>query len=223
MIENIRVLIVDDHNIVRDGLEALISAEEGMTVVGTANDGFDAVEKTLTHNPDVVLMDLVMPNMDGVEATIRITQQHPEARILILSSFAEDHQVFSAIKSGAAGYLLKESSSQELIRAIREIYFNNPVLQPETTRKLFKDIKQSSQKGTPENELTDREIEILKQIASGKSNQEIADELVLSERTVRTHITNILTKLNLSNRTQAALYALQEGLAHLDYSKGNNS
>ena len=220
MNENIRVLIVDDHNIVRDGLEALISAEEGMTVVGTANDGYEAVEKTQNLNPDVILMDLVMPNMDGVEATIRISQHHPGSRILILTSFAEDHQVFSAIKAGASGYLLKDSSSQELINAIKEVYYNNPVLQPETARKLFKDIQQSTQKEILPNELTDREIEILKQIALGKSNQEIADELVLSERTVRTHITNILTKLRLSNRTQAALYALQEGLAHLDYSKG---
>ena len=217
MNENIRILIVDDHTVVRDGLMALLSAESGMEVVGAAGDGAEAVTLYGQLNPDVVLLDLVMPRMDGVQATLEIRRKNPEARILVLTSFAEDHQVFSAIKAGAMGYLMKDTSSEILIQAIRDTYENKSALQPEIARKLMRDIQNQSEPGSGENALTEREKEILQEVAQGKTNQEIADKLVLSERTVRTHITNILAKLRLSNRTQAALYALREGIAHIDY------
>jgi NarL family two-component system response regulator LiaR len=222
MTETIRVLIVDDHTVVRDGLNALLSAEPGMEVVGAAADGVDAVRLAHELNPDVVLLDLVMPRMDGVQATIEIKRVNPEARILVLTSFAENHQVFSAIKSGAIGYLMKDTSSEDLIQAIRDTYHNKPALQPEIARKLMRDIQSQAGQESLVSTLTDREIEILQQVALGKTNQEIADELFLSERTVRTHITNILAKLRLSNRTQAALYALREGIAHMRYLKDEN-
>jgi NarL family two-component system response regulator LiaR len=217
--EVISVLIVDDHTVVRDGLQALISAEPSMHVVAAVGDGIEAVEFVKKLNPDVVLMDLVMPHMDGIQATIEIKKDNPDARILILTSFAEDHQVFAAIKSGATGYLMKDSSSEELIQAIRDIYKNKPVLQPEVAKRLMLDIRSQDDQSSQTKALTVREIEILEQVALGKTNQEIADVLFVSERTVRTHITNILAKLGLSNRTQAALYALREGIADIPYTK----
>jgi NarL family two-component system response regulator LiaR len=221
MSENIRVLVVDDHTVVRDGLIALLSAEPGMEIVGSGSDGVEAVSLTKQLKPDVILLDLVMPRMDGVQAIQEIKHDSPEARILVLTSFAENHQVFSAIKSGAIGYLMKDTSSEELIQAIRDTYYNKPALQPEIARRLMLDIQNQEEGVTAEGALTLREIEILQQVALGKTNQEIADELVLSERTVRTHITNILAKLQLTNRTQAALYALREGIAHINYVKGD--
>ena len=218
----IRVLIVDDHTVVRDGLYALLSVEPGIEVVGSAADGEEAVQLAQTLNPDIILLDLVMPRKDGVQAINEIKQTNPEIKILVLTSFAENHQVYSAIKSGAIGYLMKDSSADELIAAIRDTYENKPVLQPEIARKLMRDIQTQEDEKSPKNTLTDREIEILRHVALGKTNQEIADELVVSERTVRTHITNILAKLRLSNRTQAALYALREGIAHMRYIEGND-
>jgi NarL family two-component system response regulator LiaR len=217
----IHVLIVDDHTVVRDGLNALLSVEPGIEVVGSASDGAQAVELAQGLNPDIILLDLVMPKMDGVQVINEIKQTNPEIKILVLTSFAENHQVYSAIKSGAIGYLMKDSSADDLISAIRDTYENKPVLQPEIARKLMHDIQTQESEKPPKNTLTDREVEILRQVALGKTNQEIADELVVSERTVRTHITNILAKLRLSNRTQAALYALREGIAHMRYIKGD--
>jgi NarL family two-component system response regulator LiaR len=219
MSENIRVLVVDDHTVVRDGLIALLSAEPGMEIVGSGSDGIEAVKLAKDLKPDVILLDLVMPRMDGVQAIQEIKLDNPDTRILVLTSFAENHQVFSAIKSGAIGYLMKDTSSEELIQAIRDTYHNKPALQPEIARKLMQDIQSQDAGIASEDTLTVREIEILQQVALGKTNQAIADELVLSERTVRTHITNILAKLQLTNRTQAALYALREGIAHIDYIK----
>ncbi len=214
---DIRVLIVDDHTVVRDGLQALITAEPGMQVVGSAADGVEAVSMARELKPDVILLDLVMPRMDGVQTILEIKKDNPEARILVLTSFAENHQVFSAIKSGAMGYLMKDTSSEELIQAIRDTYNYQPAMQPKIARQLMQDIQSQDSKPGSEMTLTEREIEILQLVALGKTNQEIADDLVLSERTVRTHITNILAKLGLSNRTQAALYALREGIAHIKY------
>jgi NarL family two-component system response regulator LiaR len=222
MSEPIRVLIVDDHTVVRDGLNALLSVEPGILVVGSAADGVEAVKLAGELEPDIILLDLVMPKMDGVQAINEIKNNNPEIKILVLTSFAENHQVYSAIKSGAIGYLMKDSSADDLINAIRDTYENKPVLQPEIARKLMHDIQGQESQKPLKNTLTDREIEILRQVALGKTNQEIADELVVSERTVRTHITNILAKLRLSNRTQAALYALREGIAHMRYVEGEN-
>lgn len=215
----IHILIVDDHTVVRDGLIALLSAEPGMQVVGAAGDGEGAVRLAGTLQPDVVLLDLVMPHMDGVQATRQIKRDHPEARILVLTSFGEDHQVYAAIKAGATGYLMKDTSSDELIQAIRDTFAGIPVMQPEIAQKLMREIQNQGQESPPEGALTEREIEILQHLAQGKSNQDIADDLFLSERTVRTHITNILGKLGLSNRTQAVLYALREGIAHIPYTR----
>lgn len=215
----IRVLIVDDHRVVRDGLEALISAEPGMCVVGSAGDGAEAIQLAKRLKPDIILMDLVMPHMDGVQATLQIKQDNPKARILVLTSFAENHQVFSAIKAGANGYLMKDTSAEDLIQALHDTYANRPALQPEIARKLMRDIQNQGEQNDRQNPLTEREIEILQFLAQGKTNQEIADELFLSERTVRTHVTNILSKLGLANRTQAVLYALREGIAYIQYTR----
>ena len=219
MENNIRVLIADDHTVVRDGITALLSSEDNIQVVGSAADGAEAVRLAHELDPDVILLDLVMPRMDGIQAIGEIKTDNPQAKILVLTSYAESHQIYSAIKSGAMGYLLKDSSSDDLIKAIRDTNNNIPVLQPEIAHKLMKDIQNSGELGTEKSRLTNREVEILSHVALGKTNQEIADELVLSERTVRTHITNILAKLQLTNRTQAALYALREGIAHIRYTK----
>jgi len=213
------ILIVDDHTVVRDGLKALISAEPGMKVIGEAGDGLEAVSKATDLQPDVVLLDLVMPRMDGVQATLEIKKAYSQARILVLTSFSEDHMVISAIRAGAIGYLMKDTSSEELLQAIRDTYHNQPVLGPEIARKLMEEIQGGESQSGSVGTLTEREVEILQQMALGLTNQEIADALVLSERTVRTHVTNILAKLGLSNRTQAVLYALRAGIAHIDYRK----
>jgi NarL family two-component system response regulator LiaR len=219
MENNIQVLIADDHTVVRDGITALLNSEDNIHVIGAAADGTEAVRLAKELDPDVILLDLVMPRMDGIQAIEEIRKDNPEAKILVLSSYAESHQIYSAIKSGAMGYLLKDSSSDDLIKAIRDTDNNIPVLQPEIAHILMKDIQKSRELGTSKSKLTNRENEILSHVALGKTNQEIADELVLSERTVRTHITNILAKLQLTNRTQAALYALREGIAHIRYTK----
>jgi NarL family two-component system response regulator LiaR len=212
----IRILIADDHAVVREGLRALIEAKPDMELVGEAEDGVEAVLMARSLKPDVILLDLLMPRMDGIEAIGEIKQENPHARILILTSFAADDKVFPAIKAGAAGYLLKDSSSQALIQAIREVYQGESSLHPTIARKLIREILRPSTAAPAENLLTEREVAVLKLIAGGLSNQEIAETLVISERTVSSHVSNILDKLHLANRTQAALYALREGLASLE-------
>jgi NarL family two-component system response regulator LiaR len=217
MTETIHILIADDHAIVREGLRALIDTEPGMELVGEAADGVEAVLRARSLQPDVILLDLVMPRKDGIEAIGEIKQENPEARILVLTSFAEDDKVFPAIKAGALGYLLKDSSPQELLQAIREVYRGESSLHPTIARKVIGELNRPSENLLPTEEpLTEREVEVLSLVARGLSNQEIADRLVVSERTVRTHVSNILGKLHLANRTQAALYAVREGLAGLD-------
>jgi NarL family two-component system response regulator LiaR len=216
MAESIRVLIVDDHAVVREGLRALIDVDPELELVGEAADGVEAVQKARSLQPDVILLDLVMPRMGGIEAIGEIKQENPGARILVLTSFAEDDKVFPAIKAGALGYLLKDSSAQELLLAIRDVHQGEPTMHPTIARRLMRELQRPPDLPPTEDPLTEREVEVLRFVAQGLSNQEIADVLVLSERTVRTHVTNILTKLHLANRTQAALYALREGLARLD-------
>ena len=212
----IRVFIVDDHAIVRKGLRALLTEIDDIEVVGEASDGQQAVNQTEIIQPDVILMDIVMPNMDGIEGTQQIKARQPDVRILALTSFAADDKLFPAIKAGAFGYLLKDSDPNELVQAIRQVYRGEPSLHPSIARKVLQELGQPlAQPQTPE-PLTEREVEVLRYVSKGFSNQEIADELTIAEVTVRTHVSNILSKLHLSNRVQATLYALREGLTSLE-------
>ncbi len=216
----IRVLIVDDHTIVRKGTRALLAEVGDIEVVSEAANGQEAVDQAEILHPDIILMDLVMPVMDGIEATRRITANQPNARIIALTSFAADDKVFPAIKAGALGYLLKHADPEELVDAIRRVYHGEPSLHPSIARKVLHEVRHpSEQKPTPD-PLTEREIEVLHLVAQGMSNQIIAEQLSIAEVTVRTHVGNILSKLHLANRVQAALYALREGYAELDEDEG---
>jgi NarL family two-component system response regulator LiaR len=212
--ETIRVLIADDYPLVRDSLRALIETEPGMEVVGEAADGIEAALNARSLQPDVILLDLVMPRQDGIAAIAEIKRENAEARILVLTSFAEDEKVFPAIKAGALGYLLKDSSPQQLLEAIRDVYQGQSSLHPTIARRLINELQRPPDLPPTKEPLSGREMEILRLVARGLTNQEIAEELVISERTVRTHVSHILEKLHLANRTQAALYAHREGLAN---------
>jgi NarL family two-component system response regulator LiaR len=216
MTEKIRILIADDHAIVREGQRALIATEPGLELVGEAADGFEAVQMARSLQPDVIMIDLIMPRMGGIEAIEEIKAENPKVGILVLTSFAEDEKVYSAIRAGALGYRLKDASPDELLTAIREIHRGEPSMDPSIAHKLMRELQRSSELPPTEEPLTEREVEVLKLVAQGQPNQEIAETLVISERTVRTHVSNILNKLHLANRTQAALYALREGLADLE-------
>jgi DNA-binding NarL/FixJ family response regulator len=209
MSEKIRILVVDDHTVVRRGLCALLSAERyGIEVVGEAGDGQDAIEKSKSLNPDVILLDLAMPGMGGLEAIPAILRENPDRRILILTSFAEDSQVVQAIRSGALGYLRKDSSPDELVSSIHNVALNRMSLPPDLVRKVISKEQPVAEDRTA-NELTAREQDVLRCVAQGSSNKQIASELSVSPTTVRTHVSNLLRKLNLENRTQLALYARQ--------------
>ena len=214
----IRVLIVDDHAIVRKGIRALLAEFGDIEVVGEANDGQEAIDQAGVLNPDVILMDLVMPGVDGIEATRRITTAEVGPRILVLTSFAGDDKVFPAIKAGALGYLLKDSEPAHLVEAIQQVHRGEPSLQPSIAKKVLKELRRPSARPPTPDPLTDRELEVLSLVAKGLSNPEIAQRLVITEATVRTHVSNILSKLHLANRVQATLYALQEGITSLDSS-----
>jgi two-component system, NarL family, response regulator LiaR len=220
----IRIMIADDHAIVRKGIRALLSESEGFEVVAEVGDGQEAVRRAEETHPDVILMDLLMPVMDGIEATRRITSRQPEARVLVLTSFAADNKVFPAIKAGAVGYLLKDSSPDELVRAIRQVHRGEPSLDPTIARKLLQEVAHPALALEPAPEaLTAREMTVLQLIAQGLSNQEIANEIAVSEPTVRAHVSRILGKLHLASRTQAALYAVREGLLPDESSFGQPS
>jgi two-component system, NarL family, response regulator LiaR len=216
MDETIRLLIADDHAIVREGLRALIATEPGLELVAEASDGMEAVSKVHALKPDVILLDMMMPRKDGLGAIEDIMKDQPDARILVLTSFAEDDKVFPAIKAGALGYLLKDSSPQELLQAIRNVYQGEASLHPTIARKLMRELNQPPSLPPTTDPLTEREVEVLRLVAQGLSNDDIAAKLVVSERTVRTHVSHILDKLHLANRTQMALYAVREGIAKLD-------
>jgi NarL family two-component system response regulator LiaR len=212
----VRVLIVDDHAIVRKGICALLATEQAIQVVGEASNGREAIDRAKALMPDVILMDIVMPEMDGLEAIRHIIEYDPETRILVLTSFASVDMVLPAIKAGALGYLLKDSGPEELVHAINQVYCGNSSLHPTIARKLLEEISKPSHDRSRVDSLTERETSVLKLVAQGHSNREIANLLTVSEATVRTHVSHILAKLELSSRTQAALYALRKGLASLD-------
>jgi NarL family two-component system response regulator LiaR len=216
MQDMIHVLIADDHAIVRKGICALLATEPDIEVVSEAQDGKEAIAAAQKFLPEVILMDLVMPGMDGIEAIRRIMACQPEARVLVLTSFAGDDKIFPAIRAGALGYLLKDSGPEELVRSIKQVSRGESSLHPSVARRLLRELSQPpSAQGPATDSLTEREIEVLQLVARGWSNREISDHLSISDATVRTHVSSILAKLNLCSRTQAALYALREGLASL--------
>ena len=212
----IRVFQADDHRIVREGMRALIMGEPDMEFVGEAGDGVEAVEQILSLQPDVILLDLQMPRKTGLEVIPEVKKAIPDAKILVITSFGDDAHVFPAIKSGALGYLLKDTSPDDILHAIREVAAGRSSLHPSIAMRVLQEINKPPKKPLTVDPLTARELEILKAVAHGWTNQDIADKMYVSERTVRTHVSNILGKLHLANRTQAALYALREGIATLD-------
>lgn len=211
---NIRILIVDDHPVVRHGLRGMIGYKPGLEVVGEAEDGEEAVLQAQALDPDVILLDLMMPRKDGLAVIKEVKEANPAAKILVLTSLTEDDKIFAALEAGALGCMLKDSSPHELLRAIRDVFRGELTLHPVIARKLLHRQNQSGP-AAPQTDLTAREIEVIDLMAKGLSNQEIADALFISEQTVRGHVTNILGKLQLSNRTQVVLYALRTGISQL--------
>jgi NarL family two-component system response regulator LiaR len=214
--KKLRILIADDHAVVREGLAAIIAVQPDMQLVGEASNGVEAVDLASALRPDVILLDLVMPRQDGLAAIQAIKQADPQARILVLTSFADDERVFPAIKAGALGYLLKDTSRDQLLQAICDVAEGRATLHPEIALKVMRELKTSAELPTERVTLTEREVETLRLIARGMTNEEIAAALVIHERTVAKYVSSILDKLHLANRTQAALYALREGLADLE-------
>jgi NarL family two-component system response regulator LiaR len=216
--EKIKVLIVDDHQVVRQGLRTFLELQEDVLVVGEAGDGQTAIEMVRQLDPDIVLMDLVMPHLDGISATRQVRSLGSDVKVIALTSFTEDDKVFPAIQAGASSYLLKDVSPDDLVDAIRAVHRGEARLHPDIARKL---MEQVAQQASPSREshledLTEREREVVNLVAKGRSNQEIANELVISEKTVKTHVSNILGKLRLEDRTQLAIYAIKKGLVNPD-------
>jgi DNA-binding NarL/FixJ family response regulator len=210
--EAIRVLVVDDHPVVRQGLRSFLSSREGIEVVGEAADGEAALEELRRVRPDVVLMDLLMPGQGGVAAIRRITAQYPEVRTLVLTSFSSEDDVIPAVAAGAAGYLLKDVPPAELEAAVRAAYRREATLSPEVATRVMAEVARTSTTAAELDGLTPRELEVLRLLAAGRSNRALAAELYVSERTVKSHVSNILSKLRVTDRTQAALWAVRHGL-----------
>jgi NarL family two-component system response regulator LiaR len=214
--KTLRILIADDHLVVREGLGTIITAQPDMQVVGKAANGEEAVALAQALTPDVILMDLRMPRLDGVDAIQQIREADTEARILVLTSYANDRHVFAAIKAGALGYLLKDATHDQLVQAIRDVARGTLALHPDIALQVIRELERPTEVSPPAVSLTDREVETLQWIARGLNNQEIGETLGIHERTVAKYVSSILAKLHLSNRTQAALYALREGIADLE-------
>lgn len=211
MTEQINILVVDDHAVVRTGISAWIASEPDLFLSGEAADGEEAIAKALELQPDVILMDLILPKKDGIDAIKDIIQGNPEARILVITSFSEKDNAIQAIKAGAMGFMMKDTSPESMLQAIREVHKGNPWLSAEITRMLIHEDIRAKETISPVEKLTDREMDVLRLIAQGLPDKDIANQLTISKATVRYHVTNILTKLHLENRTQAALYAIREG------------
>lgn len=211
----VKVLLVDDHEMVRIGLAAVLDTEEGIEVVGEASNGYDGIRMAQSYKPDVVLMDLVMDGMDGVETTAKLLELYPDCKVIVLTSYLDDSKLYPVIEAGAFSYLLKTSRANEIADAIRAAARGQSVLESQVAAKMMSRMRQPKQPVVAplHDDLTDREMDVLKRVAQGMSNQEIADELFIGVKTVKFHITNIFNKLNVDDRTQAAIYAHKQGIA----------
>ncbi|QYF85466.1 response regulator transcription factor [Brevibacterium sp. PAMC21349] len=207
----IKVLFVDDHEMVRIGVSAYLSAQSDIEVIGEADNGLKAVELAVELRPDIILMDLVMPEMDGIEATKRIIEKWPEAKIIIVTSFLDDEKVYPALEAGATSYMLKTSKASEIAKAVRSTFQGQSVLEPEVTGKMMEKLRRPKITQLHD-QLTNREMEILLLMTQGKTNQEIADELYIALKTAKVHVSNILSKLAVQDRTQAVIYAFKHSL-----------
>lgn len=212
----IKVMLVDDHEMVRIGLAAVLETEEDIQIVGEAGNGADGIKLVEQTKPDVVLMDLVMDGMDGIETTKRITQMYPEVKVIVLTSFLDDEKMYPVIEAGAFSYLLKTSRASEITGAIRAAVNGQSILESQVATKMMNRLRQPQQ-ASAHDDLTEREMEVLRAIAQGKSNQDIADELFIGIKTVKSHVTNILSKLDVDDRTQAAIYAIKHGLVNVEF------
>jgi len=213
MTDSITVLLVDDHAMVRQGVKAFLVTQPDLSMVGEAGSGEDAIKLAARFIPDVILMDLIMPDMDGIETTRRVKQVSPRSQVVVLTSYHEDEHIFPALKAGALSYILKDVSADELASAVRKAAAGEAVLHPRVAARVIKELQGvRGEKVNPFTELSERELEVLKLIADGMSNAEMAAKLVLSEKTVKGHVSNILSKLHLVDRTQAAVYAWREGV-----------
>lgn len=213
MADTISVLLVDDHAVVRQGVRAFLATQADLNVVGEAASGEEGVRLAAQHVPDVVLMDLVMPGMDGVEATRQVKRVSPRSQVVVLTSYHEDEHIFPALKAGALSYILKDVNSQELAEAVRKAAAGEAMLHPRVAARVIKELQGAPRESVNAfHELSDREMEVLRLIAEGLSNAEMAAKLVLSEKTVKGHVSNILSKLHLADRTQAAVFAWREGV-----------
>lgn len=220
MSEQITVLVADDHALVREGISEYLEMQPDIVVVGQAESGEEAVRLAAKHTPDVVLMDLIMPGMNGVEATRRLVAQSPNTHVVVLTSYHEDEHVFPAVRAGALSYILKEVGRVELADAVRKAAAGEAVLHPRVAARIMRELR-GDRGGTGDlpglsHDLSERELEVLRLIAAGLSNAEIADRLFISEKTTKRHVSNILSKLHLADRTQAAVYAWQEGVVRRD-------
>jgi NarL family two-component system response regulator LiaR len=209
----IKVLLVDDHEMVRIGLAAVLSTEDGIEVVGEASNGAEGIRLAQEYKPDVVLMDLVMEGMDGIETTKQLLKLYPDCKVVVLTSFLDDEKMYPVIEAGAFSYLLKTSRASEVAQAIRAAVKGQSILESQVASKIMNRFRQPKPIAPAHDELTDREMEVLRLIASGRSNQDVADELFIGIKTVKFHVTNILAKLGVEDRTQAAIYAFKNGLA----------
>lgn len=211
--QQIRVLLVDDHEMVRIGLAAVLGTEDGIEVVGEAGNGLEGLRLAREYKPDVVLMDLVMEGLDGIETTRRLLEEQPECRVIVLTSFVDDEKMYPVIEAGAFSYLLKTSRASEIADAIRAATRGQAVLESQVAFKMMNRLRKPQATSQPHEDLTDREMEVLKLIALGKSNQEIADDLFIGIKTVKYHLTNLFSKLGVEDRTQAAIYAHRHRLS----------